>query len=252
MSEIRLYRVSGVVLRHRDLGEADRLVRLFTPERGKLSAVARGAKRPKSKLAAAVQPFTHSRLQIAVGRSIDVITQAQLVDSHYALRKDLSRLAYANHLSELVDGFLEERQRSPRAFDLYLSALKRLAAGEPPDLVARSFELVLLPLLGFGPQWELCASCGRSAAEDTAALSPAMGVLCSRCRGADPGARVLSTECACLAQALADPRRSEPPSAPAHVRRQLERAMCGLLEFHLDRPLRSARFIAGLPDAQRG
>lgn len=250
MSEVRLYRVSGVVLRHRDLGEADRLVRLLTRERGKLSVVAKGAKRPKSKLASAVQPFTQSRLQIAVGRSLDIITQAQLVDSHYALRTDLTRLAYANHLSELVDAFLEEGQRSARVYDLHLGALRRLAAGEPLDLVARAFELVLLSLLGFGPQWETCASCGRAAAEDAAALSPTMGILCTRCRAADPSARALSTEGARLAQALSDRRRSAPPSASASVRRQLEQAMCGLLEFHLARPLRSARFIAGLSRTQ--
>jgi hypothetical protein len=206
-----------VVLRHRDLGEADRIVRLFTPERGKIAAVAKGVRRPKSKLAAAVQPFTHSRFQIAVGRSLDVVTQAQVIDPHYALREGLSQFAYANHLSELIDGFLEERQRSPRAFELYLSALKRLAAGEAADIVALTFELRLLPVLGFGLPWDV-----------------------------DPGATALSREATQLAQALASHRRSEIPSASAGARRELERAMHRLLEFHLDRPLRSARFIAEL------
>jgi DNA repair protein RecO (recombination protein O) len=248
VSEIRLYRVSGVVLRQRDLGEADRLVRLFTPERGKLSAVAKGAKRPRSKLAASVQPFTHSRFQIAVGRSLDIVTQAQVIDPHYGLREDLARLAYANHLSELVDGFLQERQRNQRVFELYLAALRALAAGRPGELVARAFEVRFLALLGFGPGWGACASCSAELGEAAGALSPTMGLLCARCRPLDPEARPLSAEVARLAQAMAAGRGTELTSVPVGVRQQLASALRWLLEFHLDRPLRSARFIAALPD----
>ena len=93
MREIRLYRASALVLRQRNLAEADRIVTLFTRERGKLSAVVKGVKRPKSKLAAGTQLFTHSRFQLAMGRNLDVITQCEVVHPFHALHRDLTRLA---------------------------------------------------------------------------------------------------------------------------------------------------------------
>ena len=99
----RVYKTEGIVLRHGDMGEADRLITLFTPYRGKLRAVAKGARRPTSKLAGHIEQFTHTNVLIARGRSLDLITQAQSLHSFIAIRENLRLVLYASYAVELVD-----------------------------------------------------------------------------------------------------------------------------------------------------
>ena len=85
----RSYRVTAIVLRHSDWGEADRLLTLFTRERGKLRALAKGARKARSRKAGHLEPFTHVRLQLAKGRDLPIVTQAETVDAYIPLRDDL-------------------------------------------------------------------------------------------------------------------------------------------------------------------
>ena len=104
MSRIRLYRTEGIVLRARDFQETDRLLSIFTHRRGKVSAIAKGVKRPQSKLAGGTQHFCHSSFQFAEGRNLDVVTQCVPQDDFYGLRQNLDKVAHASYLAELVDG----------------------------------------------------------------------------------------------------------------------------------------------------
>ncbi len=104
----RLYRVEAIVLKRSDYGEADRLLTLFTPDLGKLRAIAKGARKPSSRKSGHVELFTHSALLIARGRHLDVVTQADTLDAFLPLRENLDRLGFAYYLAELVDQFVEE------------------------------------------------------------------------------------------------------------------------------------------------
>src|SRR5512143_2148764 len=97
----RLYRVQAVIIKRTDVGEADRLLTLFTAERGKLRVIAKGARKPSSHKSGHVELFNHVNLLIAKGRNLDLITQAETLDSYLPLRGDLDRLGYAYYLGEL-------------------------------------------------------------------------------------------------------------------------------------------------------
>ena len=245
----RLFRVTAIVVRHRDLGETDQILTLLSRQRGKLGAVAKGVKRPKSKLAAATQLFCHSRLLIAQGRNLDVVSQAEIVDSFYDLRADLTRVAYASYFAELADAVVQERQPCEPIFDLLLAALRRLAAPAPaddPEPLARVFELGLLAASGFEPEWSACAHCGDQVADAPGGFSPALGgVVCRACAPRVPGLRPLGPAALQAARRFARAAPGLLPQAdlPPRDRAQLRAALRSHLEYRLDRRIRSLRFI---------
>jgi len=255
MAEVRLYRTSGIVLRQRALGETDQIVTLFTREQGKVSAVARGVKRANSKLAAGTQLFAHTAFQVAAGRNLDVVTQCRVLDSHYGIRSDLERVAYASYFCELVDGFTEERAPSERMFQMLLDALGHLERGEPvgaegkpePALLARVFELRLLGMLGYAPRLAGCIECNHvPAGKERVGLSAqAGGVVCEDCargmgRLTPLGPEALRAARICLQAGTAILPSLTLPPRPAH---ELERACRSMIEYHLDRRVKSARFL---------
>src|SRR5438045_4093476 len=105
----RVYRCEAVVLRQRRLGEADRILTLYTPQLGKVEAVAKGVRKQTSRKAGHLEPLTLSSLLIASGRNLDIITQAETVESFLPLREDLTRLSRGMYVAELVDRFSESR-----------------------------------------------------------------------------------------------------------------------------------------------
>ena len=104
----RLFRAEGIVLRHLDWGEADRLLWLFTQDLGKLQAVAKGVRKPRSRKAGHLEPFTRVSLLLAHGREIPLITQVETIDAYLPLREDLLRATYASYIMELLDRFTYE------------------------------------------------------------------------------------------------------------------------------------------------
>ena len=114
----RLYRVQAIVLKRTDYGEADRLLTLFTPDLGKMRAIAKGVRKPSSRKSGHVELFTHSALLLAKGRHLDIVTQADTIDAFMPLRENLERVGYAYYLAELVDRFSEEGTENRALFDL--------------------------------------------------------------------------------------------------------------------------------------
>src|SRR5690349_347100 len=106
LSMAQSYSADAIVLKHSDLGEADRIVTLFTPYKGKLHTVAKGIKRPVSKKAGHLQLLCNSRLQIAQGRNLDLVTQAQSIQSFVHLRNELWHMTCGFYVAELVDRFI--------------------------------------------------------------------------------------------------------------------------------------------------
>ncbi|MBI5302452.1 MAG: DNA repair protein RecO [Chloroflexi bacterium] len=158
----RSYRVEAIVLKRTDTGEADRLLTLYTPDRGKLRAIAKGIRKPTSRKGGHVELFTHCALQIAKGKHLDIITQADTIDAYSPLRDNLDRLGYAYYLAELVDQFVEEAIENAEVFDLLRHALEWVGeVSTDPGLLARYFELQLLTHVGYRPQLFACVNCGK-------------------------------------------------------------------------------------------
>lgn len=182
-----IYKAEAVVLRSRVYGEADRIITLFTREAGKVSAIARGVRKPTSRLRGAVQLFSHTRLVLYTGKSLDTVSQGDAEEDFSYLEKDLERFITASYCAELVDRLTAENQPYAGVFFLLLSALRSLEQGDP-ELLARVFELKLLSLLGYRPRLTGCVQGnhpvqlpGGGAPKQIWFSIPRGGVLCSAC-----------------------------------------------------------------------
>lgn len=250
----RVYKTAGIVLRQRKLGEADKILTLFTPNLGKLDAVAKGVRRPKSKLAGHVEPLTHSSFLLAQGRTLDVVTQAQGIDVFLPLREDLESMGRALYAVELVDRFTAERQESYPIFRLLLETLGRLAGRKDLDTVLRYFEMRLLNHTGFRPQLERCVSCGGALEPETNYWSASGGgVLCPACVAGEPLVRPLSVNALKVLRLLQGASFAEVAKVaiPASLAAELERHLRDYLRYVLERDIRSADFIDSLRRSRR-
>ncbi len=188
-----LYKAEALVIRRTNLGEADRIVTLFTRERGKLAVVAKGARKPKSRFAGRLELFTHLHLLLAVGRSLDVVSQVDVIEAFALLRTDLSRLGYASLVAEAVDRATADHEPSPEVFNLARTTLELLQHGDD-ERAAMWFVGQLLLVIGYGPNVERCGVCGRQlngACVFSAALG---GTLCEEDRGRDPAAVAMTPQ----------------------------------------------------------
>ncbi len=243
----RVTRSEAVVIRHRRFGDSDRIVTLLTPARGKIDAIAKGALRPRSRLAGHLEPLTHAEVLLAHGRNLDIITQAQTIEGFGAIRDDLDRLSLALYLLELADRLTVEHAEADAVYRLLLIALLRLARGDGQQIVARSFELGLLDATGFGPQWRDCAACGEAVSPDAPAWSPlAGGVICAACRASHPEAGPIDLSVLKVLRFI----QQEPYEEAARVRLTpelasgLEWVMHELMRSMAERDLGSARFLS--------
>jgi DNA repair protein RecO (recombination protein O) len=181
-SRERLYRTEAVVLRRVDLGEADRILTVYSPEYGKLRLVAKGVRKVRSRKAGHLEPFTRVELQIARGHELDVITQAEALGLHPGLGHDLERFGYAAYVVELMDRFTVQEGESRGLYRLLVDTLDRLAEAFEPAAVVGYYQLRLLDLLGYRPELFRCLGCGREVRPvDQYFSAAAGGVLCPEC-----------------------------------------------------------------------
>lgn len=187
----RTYKTEGIVLRRRNIGEADSIFTVFSDREGKFEGVARGVRKARSHMRGHLEPLTRSRVMLARGRSIDVFTQAETVASYRAVREDLERGAAAMYCAELVDRFTAEHIEQPGVYALLVDLLEALEQ-DAPAIIVRYFELQLLALTGYEVQLDACAACSaRLAAEDTLFAAAAGGLVCVNCRATAGGGRII-------------------------------------------------------------
>jgi DNA repair protein RecO (recombination protein O) len=244
----RIYRANGIVLRRTNLGEKDRLVTFLTRERGKLRAVAKGSRNPRSRLAGATELFNVVKLLLAAGRTFDIVSQCEVVRGFGSLAEDLDRMAMASEAVELADALVEEGETQPPLHAALLLALEGIAASGNPASVARCYELRTLSDLGYTPVLDRCVVCG-GRGPGAVALSPsAGGVVCERCFGAASDGMAIS---AAALRALRSLGRRSIESAGQHhvaaeIHAEIARVWAPFLEWRIERPLRSAQFARAL------
>lgn len=183
MAKPRLFKVEALVLKAIPLGEAGRLITLYTRSMGKLRCVARGVRRPGSKLAGHLEPLTHTELLVARGRTLDSISQAQAIRGFVGVRQDLRRTAWAIYCTELVDAFTPDEEPSAAIFTLLLEVLSWIEDGEQ-ELALRYFEVRLLEHLGYAPELYRCVQCTKKVTPGDHSFSASSGgVVCMTCLG---------------------------------------------------------------------
>jgi len=242
----RSFGVEAVVLRHSDWGEADRLLWLFTRQMGKVRAIARGARKPRSRKAGHLEPFTQVNLLLAQGREIWLVTQAETINAFAALRQDLNRWEYACYVVELLDRFTYEEGENRALYRLLVDTLSRLCLAADPQPVLRYYEVRLLDLVGFRPQLFQCAQCGREIqAEDQFFSAELGGVLCPDCGRGMQGARPVSMRA--LKYLRHFQRSGYAEAARARIAPDVMREMETLMEYYLtyllERGLNTLAFI---------
>ncbi len=236
--------VEAIILRLWDVGEADRMLSLYSREEGKGRALAKGVRRAVSRRAGHLQPLNRVRLLLAHARQAPIVAQAETVEAFPSLRQDVTRYAYATHLAELVERFVWEGEHYPGLFTALRDALYGVATAAQPDWPVRHFELHLLRLVGFQPELQHCTVCGARIQPQDQFFSPAHGgVVCPRCRGQAPNARpVTMRSLKFLRHLQRSPwrvaRQVVPPEA---VRRDIEGLLQAYLTFVLEHPLRGVR-----------
>ena len=178
----RLRTVEAVIISHRDFGEADRLVTLFSLEGGKIRALAKGVRKISSRKAAYLEPFMHSKLVLARGKTFWIITQADSIRNSLKIRDSLEKTGQAAYVMELVDRFSVEDEPDHAVFRLFVKMLDRINSGEGVFGALRFFELRLLDRAGFRPDLTNCVDCSRKiTAQDQYFSTTQGGVLCPDC-----------------------------------------------------------------------
>ncbi|MGN6129346.1 MAG: DNA repair protein RecO, partial [Nocardioidaceae bacterium] len=179
-----LYRDEAVVLRTQKLGEADRIITLLTRAHGRVRAVAKGVRRTSSRFGSRLEPFTHVDLQLAEGRSLDVVTQAETLEPFAArVGADYERYTAGTVMLETAERLVvEDKEPALQQFLLLVGALRAMCdTGRPPGLVLDSFLLRSMAVAGYAPTFDGCARCGVEGPHR--AFSPAAGgMLCATCR----------------------------------------------------------------------
>lgn len=242
----RSIRVEAVVLRHSDWGEADRMLTLYTREEGKMRVVAKGVRRLRSRKAGHVEPFTRAALQLARGRDLWIVTQAETINAYLPLRESLVLTGYAAYVIELIDRITYEEGENRALFQLLVDTLERIAAEPDPIPAVRYYEVRLLDLAGFRPELFHCVRCGSEIQPQDQFFSFELGgVVCPRC-GAPPGdARPVSMR---MLKYLRHLQRSSYAEArrvglPAAVRPELEALLQAYFTYLLERGLNTPAFL---------
>lgn len=175
------------MLRGRDLREADRILTIVTPDRGKVRAVAKGVRKMTSKKSGHLEPFCRCAMLLAQGHDLDVIVQVEMIEPFMRLRTDLDLLGPAYYLAELVDIFCEEESGNRTLYDAFVATLVALDVGADVAATCRWFELFILTLNGLAPSWSACAGCNAPVAADVPYVYSIErgGLLCPACRQLD-------------------------------------------------------------------
>jgi DNA repair protein RecO (recombination protein O) len=250
VSRQRLYRTPAVILKRMDLGEADRIVTLFSRDVGKIRAVAKGVRRTTSRSAGHLEPFTLSDVMFAVGRELDVISQADTLESFRAVREDLVLTTHAYYLAEMVDMLTEDRLENRAVFEALVDGLHDLAGTPDCRLVLVIFHVRLLEALGYRPELRECVTCRATIEPERNHFSAlAGGVLCPTCGPREATARAIGTSALKLLRYVQQTDGQRSVSVPASISREAEALLRDYAEHIVERRLRSPALIARVQDA---
>lgn len=209
-----------------------------------MAAMARGAKKPKSRLSAATQPFTSGWYLCYTGSGMATLSQAEIQRSRYGLRSDLLLTAVAAYITELLDKLTEERQVQPALFSQLETTLDMLEEGADPDILTHIFELKVLEAGGYRPRLDGCVHCG--AVDQPVSFSVASGgFLCLDCVYRDKRAIPITSATARVLKLLqrVSPDRVGQVDLKRETRSQLERITRAFIDEHVGVPLKSRGFL---------
>ena len=246
MPKPRTYQTEAFIIKKIKLGEADRILTLYTPHLGKIQGIAKGVRRPRSKLAGHLELITYSQVTLARGRNLDTIIGSQTIDSFLPLKNDLWLTSCALYVTELINQFAAEHVENYPLFQLLLEIMRHLCWADDNDLVLRYFEMHLLNQVGYRPQLQQCVSCRLPLKPVTNAFSSADGgVLCPRCRQKQSLTHPLSVNALKVLRLLQSSNYDTVSKLRMNreLSRELAEVVAYYLEYILDREVKSAVWL---------
>lgn len=237
-------KVEGIVIRTTDYGETNKIVTLYTNEFGKLGVMARGAKKPKSRLAALSQPFVHGLFLIQKSSGLGTMQQGELIHSYRHIQSDLLKAAYASYIVELTDKLTDERERNPSLFQLLNLTLQYIDDGVDAEILTRIYEIKMLSIAGIAPQLSCCTNCGITESQFVFSFQEG-GFLCKQCSFHDPNAIKLSEVVAKLLKAFyyIDIKRIGNISVKEETREELKKIITTYYDQYSGVYLKSRKFL---------
>ncbi len=216
------------------LGETDRLITLLSPEKGRISAVAKGARKTKSKLSAAVDLFVCGDYVLFKGKNLFTVTQCSIIRSFPALNIDFNSYAYATYFAEIVQRVIVEDDKSDQIFDLLTETLALLSEASDHFMLARAFELKLLSVVGYHPGFDECICCRSKRRGFFSSMLG--GLVCDSCKRHDRSAVFFSEGSVALARfMIGSPlQKAGIVKAGERQRQELYTYNSGLIQHHLD------------------
>jgi DNA repair protein RecO (recombination protein O) len=248
-----LYRTNVIVLKSRNLGEADRILMLLSEDLGKFQAVVKGARRERSRFVGSTLSFNYLKAMFFTGKNLDTLSQAELIHPFSKLREDLTTLAYASFWVELIDGFVPERVEVKEVFHFLLAAFLTLEQTADPALLNLAFEIRLLNYLGYQPELDVCTAC-RQPVDTNAGLeifyfsANIGGVICGNCRLQHSGLIQVNPAQLRLMKTLAttDIRKLAMMNGGSDDYKIIGTILREFIEVRLERPLKSRVFLDNL------
>lgn len=244
-----LVKTTAITLKSLKWGDADRIVTFYTRDVGKIRAVARGARRLKSRIGAALEPLTVCEVNLfeKSGDSLYRVSQVDLVEPFIRFREDLTLMAAAARMTNVVGAITPDSDPDPLLFDTLEQGLRSLMTSKDPPLTALLFQIRLLGLTGFRPQTDHCSSCGSSKLIQEPQFSPASGgLVCQVCaaRQRVPCLPLSRGSLAFLQQALRlTPEMVTRLRAAGQVRDEVEDAIEGYVTVVAGRRIPSVDFL---------
>jgi DNA repair protein RecO (recombination protein O) len=247
MTKPRSYQTPAIIIKKTKLGEADRILTLYTPELGKIQGVAKAVRRPKSKLSGHLELLTYSQVTLARGKNIDTIIGSQTINTFLSIKNDLDMISDACYVIEMVQQFTAEESADPWIFELLLNTLERLSLSHQRSLLLRYFELHLLKQCGYHPELEKCVLCRKPLEAAANTFSPsAGGVMCPSCQRQSPHyGYPLSPNCLKAMQMIQakDWTSLDATQFEADALDELEKVMRRYVRYLLEKEIKSAAWL---------
>lgn len=237
----------AIVIRTTEYGEGHLIIVLFSRAAGKISVMARGAKKMKSRYTAVSQLFTYGEFSFfAPNQGMGTLHTGEVITSHHGLRIDLDKTAYAAYISELIDKVVPEREGSSHLFEQTLAAYEAIETDKDAKIVSMIFELKVLQFAGYTPTLGECVECSGGLQEGPYRFSARMGgMLCKQCMRPEWPVTVLTEKGYKLLQTLQvlDLRRLGNTNLTDGVKVEVQRAIRSFMDAHLEVRLKSRAFL---------
>ncbi|QXE00458.1 DNA repair protein RecO [Terribacillus sp. DMT04] len=246
-----LQNIEGIILRTQDYGETHKIITIFTEDRGKVAVMARGAKKPKSRMAAIAQPFIYGSFLVQIGSGMGAMQQGEPLQSFRGIREDIVKTAYASYIAEMTDKLTDNNKPDPDLFRQLLQVLEWINDGKDADVLRIIYELKMFRRGGFAPAVHQCVNCGNTELPYKFSI-PEGGMLCRRCMHLDHDAYVLSDKVTKLLQLFTsiDITRIGNISVKPETKRLLNELLDAYYERYGGYFLKSKKFLSQLDKLQ--